>query len=124
MSDGFVRPQMTGRLHRVDRSMIGGALAALVLLTACPKKGGGPGPGAGPGPGPGTGPGPGLATIRPKLLTALRQLNVGACNGRTYQQEELQEPTRISAVDGQLSTELVVAFRERCVPVWDTVKNA
>ena len=37
-----------------------------------------------------------------------------------YEQEDLNEPVKIFPVDGVLETQLVVAMRERCVPVFRT----
>ena len=51
--------------------------------------------------------------------TPLAELNDGAClPGQPYVQEPLREPMKIGPADGRLETELVVAFRKRCVPVW------
>lgn len=40
-----------------------------------------------------------------------------------YHQAELVEPVRISPVNGVLQTELIVALRDRCVPVFNTTTN-
>lgn len=56
---------------------------------------------------------------RARLQTALAELNDGPCApGQAYVQEDLREPTRVVPHDGQIQTELVVALRRRCVPVW------
>ena len=56
---------------------------------------------------------------RARLGTALAELNEGPCApGQVYRQEDLGEPTRINPRDRQIRTELVVALRKRCVPVW------
>ncbi|MEZ4360903.1 MAG: multicopper oxidase domain-containing protein [Kofleriaceae bacterium] len=63
--------------------------------------------------------GPGVGGVRAVLRTPLAELNAGACKpGQAYVQEELREPTLVAAVNDQLDTELVVAIRKRCVPVW------
>jgi FtsP/CotA-like multicopper oxidase with cupredoxin domain len=51
--------------------------------------------------------------------TPVAELNDGPCKPhQPYVQAPLREPMKIGAVAGRLETELVVAFRERCVPVW------
>jgi L-ascorbate oxidase len=85
---------------------VGGLAAAAVSLAGCPRGS------------PSTGPKPG-GLLRALHRTPLAELNDGPCQpGQRYVQEELREPMKIGAVDGQLETELVVAFRQRCVPVW------
>lgn len=74
----------------------------------------------GPGPEPQDGP---LATIRAELETKLMELNDGACNGRTYAQQDLLEPVKVAPHEGLIQTELVVRIRERCVPVWNPDKK-
>ncbi len=60
----------------------------------------------------------------------LTQLNDGPCKpGQVYKQEDLQEPTKVAPTNGRINTQLVVAFRKRCVPVWipdpnDSTKGA
>jgi FtsP/CotA-like multicopper oxidase with cupredoxin domain len=67
---------------------------------------------------PGT-PGPTDTGIRARFETPLAQLNDGPCRpGQVYTQEDLREPTRIGPHQGRIQTELVVALRKRCVPVW------
>ena len=74
-----------------------------------------PGPAAPPTPPPTPLP----PVARAAHVTPLAELNDGPCKpGQPYVQEELREPMKIGAVGGQLTTELVVAFRPRCVPVW------
>lgn len=59
------------------------------------------------------------AALRGVFMTALAELNDGACKpGQGYVQEPLREPVQIGAREGVLETELVVRLRERCVPVW------
>ena len=77
-----------------------------VALAGCPRQA----PGTGPKPGP---------VARAVHRTALAELNDGPCKpGQAYVQEPLREPMKIGAVNGLLETELVVAIRSRCVPVW------
>jgi FtsP/CotA-like multicopper oxidase with cupredoxin domain len=61
----------------------------------------------------------GIRGARAVHRTPLVELNAGACQpGQPYVQAPLREPMQIGAVNGQLETELVVALRDRCVPVW------
>ena len=84
----------------------GGLALGASSLAGCPGRSGG------------TGPKP-AALARALHRTPLAQLNDGPCRpGQRYVQEPLREPMKIGPVNGQLETELVVAFRERCVPVW------
>jgi FtsP/CotA-like multicopper oxidase with cupredoxin domain len=78
--------------------------------------------------GPANKPAPG---VRGQFMTTLAQLNDGACaDGQKYVQEDLREPTKITPVGtapdgrgGSIETELVVALRKRCVPVWSATAN-
>lgn len=84
----------------------GGLALVAGALAGCPAKS------SGTGPRPGTG-------GRAVHLTPVAELNDGPCKpGQRYVQEHLREPMKVRAVAGQLVTELVVAIRERCVPVW------
>jgi FtsP/CotA-like multicopper oxidase with cupredoxin domain len=59
------------------------------------------------------------AQVRARLQTPLAELNDGPCDpGQKYVQEDLREPTRIVPHEGRIQTEMVVALRKRCVPVW------
>lgn len=56
-------------------------------------------------------------------ITAPPRLNVMAEDDEDcdpYQQEELREPVEILPVDGVLETQLVVAMKRRCVPVYSS----
>ena len=60
-----------------------------------------------------------IDTGRAQFATALRELNEGPCApGQRYVQEDLREPTRILPEGREVRSELVVALRKRCVPVW------
>lgn len=64
------------------------------------------------------------AQVRARLQTPLVELNDGPCEpGQKYVQEDLREPTRIVPHEGRIQTELVVAIRKRCVPVWVSTSN-
>jgi hypothetical protein len=94
------RPRLVARLVAVP----GLALAA-IALSGCPRQSS-----SGPKP---------LTRLRALHKTPLAELNHGACKpGQVYQQELLREPMKIGASSGRLETELVVAIRPRCVPVW------
>jgi len=83
-----------------------GSTFAAVSLAGCPRRA----PDGGPKP---------AASGRMQHRTPLVELNIGACKpGQKYVQEPLREPMKIGPSDGVAETELVVAFRERCVPVW------
>jgi L-ascorbate oxidase len=87
------------------RLSVGGFAVAAVWLAGCPRQ-------APSGPTP-------PAVTRALHRTPLAELNDGPCMpGQPYVQEPLREPMKIGAVGGRLQTELVVAFRQRCVPVW------
>lgn len=57
-----------------------------------------------------------LSEADPPMLNILAK---GAENCPPYEQEDLDEPVKILPVDGVLETQLVVAMRDRCVPVLD-----
>ncbi|HWO19534.1 MAG TPA: hypothetical protein VNO30_12190 [Kofleriaceae bacterium] len=82
----------------------GGLALGATSLAGCPRS---------------SGTGPKQVATRAVHRTKLAQLNDGPCEPKQrYVQEPLREPMKIGPVNGQLETELVVAFRERCVPVW------
>ncbi len=85
---------------------VGGFVLAAIVLEGCLRRSGGGEPKPG-------------ADLRAVHRTPLVELNDGPCEpGQRYQQEDLREPVKIEAVNGGLKTELVVAMRKRCVPVW------
>jgi FtsP/CotA-like multicopper oxidase with cupredoxin domain len=93
-------------VSRLRLAAVGGLVLSAAVLDGCLRRSGGgePAPGAG---------------LRAKLRTPLVELHDDACEpGQSYKQEDLREPTKIEPVDGVLQTEMVVAFRKRCVPVW------
>lgn len=104
---------MHDRTHRrrlVFGIAITAALSAALATAGCPR----PSSQAAKAPEPVAGGGG-----RALFATPLLELNAGACQpGQKYVQEELREPMRIAARGGHLQTELVVALRPRCVPVW------
>lgn len=85
---------------------VGGLAAAAASLAGCPGRSSSTGPKPAP-------------LVRALHRTPLAELNDGACKpGQRYVQEPLREPMQIAAAAGLLETELVVALRKRCVPVW------
>jgi FtsP/CotA-like multicopper oxidase with cupredoxin domain len=87
-----------------------------VSLTGCPR----PEPAVEPILGAVDAGAPATSSPRAVLRTALVELNEGPCRkDQAYEQKLLLYPAKFEAVDGVLETELVVAFRKRCVPVWN-----
>jgi FtsP/CotA-like multicopper oxidase with cupredoxin domain len=88
-----------------------GFACILMLAAACTSETGEPG-----------------TSEKPKLTARLSlpdppQLNI-AKSGEdcpAYEQEELKEPVEIQPVDGVLGTQLVVAMRDHCVPVFEKI---
>lgn len=88
-------------------------LAATLATGACRQ------PASPTGPTPTPDPVGGGVAKRALFATPLLELNAGACQqGQQYVQEVLREPMMIAPTGGKIETELIVALRDRCVPVW------
>lgn len=105
-------PTFTAHLKRLSASVMAFAFLSPLVISGCQHGSRAHHAGAEPSSPPGF-----------QFETPLRELNDGRCEneGELYTQEELQEPVKIAPVDGATSIDfqMVVALRDRCVPVWN-----